>query len=340
MANVDRILIVRLGSLGDIVHTLPLAAALRRGFPSARIDWVVDERHHEFLDLVSVVDRCIVWRTRSVSAWRSIGGVVTELRREHYDVVLDSQGLLKSAVLARMAGGRRVIGFPRTHLREPAARFFYDEECSPGTTRHVVELNLSLASLLGVERGPWEFPLEVRDTIACTDVQRRLGLENGQYAVLNPGAAWPNKRWPPEWFGAIARRLRMKHGLPVAVIWGPGEELLAESVAVASDGAAIPTGSTSLADLVAVLKRATLLVSGDTGPLHIAAALGTPIVGIYGPTNPDRNGPWAPADHTVSRFAECRCHHRRSCRVTRWCVGNIAVDAVAEAVDERLSAIS
>ena len=132
----------------------------------------------------------------------------------------------------------------------------------------------------------------------------------------------------------------MKHGLPVAVIWGPGEEPLAESVAVASDGAAIPTGSTSLADLVAVLKRATLLVSGDTGPLHIAAALGTPIVGIYGPTNPDRNGPWAPADHTVSRFAECRCHHRRSCRVTRWCVGNIAVDAVAEAVDERLSAIS
>ena len=142
MTNVDRILIVRLGSLGDIVHTLPLAAALRRGFPSARIDWVVDERHHEFLDLVSVINRCIVWRTRSVSAWRSIGGVITELRREHYDVVLDSQGLLKSAALARMAGGRRVIGFPRTHLREPAARFFYDEQCSPSTRRHVVELNL------------------------------------------------------------------------------------------------------------------------------------------------------------------------------------------------------
>ena len=340
MTNVDRILIVRLGSLGDIVHTLPLAAALRRGFPSARIDWVVDERHHEFLDLVSVINRCIVWRTRSVSAWRSTGGVITELRREHYDVVLDSQGLLKSAALARMAGGRRVIGLPRTHLREPAARFFYDEQCSPSTRGHVVELNLSLASFLGVERGPWEFPLEVRDTTTCTDVHRQLDVGTGQYAVLNPGAAWPNKRWPPERFGSIARRLRMKHGLPVAVIWGPGEESLAESVAAASDGAAIVTRSTSLADLVAVLKSATLLVSGDTGPLHIAAALGTPIVGIYGPTNPDRNGPWAAADHTVSQFAECRCHHRRSCRVTGWCVGNIAVDAVAEAVDYRLSAIS
>ena len=340
MTNVDRILIVRLGSLGDIVHTLPLAAALRRGFPSARIDWVVDERHHEFLDLVSVINRCIVWRTRSVSAWRSIGGVITELRREHYDVVLDSQGLLKSAALARMAGGRRVIGLPRTHLREPAARFFYDEQCSPSTRCQVVELNLSLASFLGVERGPWEFPLEVRDTITCTDVHRQLDVGTGQYAVLNPGAAWPNKRWPPERFGSIARRLRMKHGLPVAVIWGPGEESLAESVAAASDGAAIVTRSTSLTDLVAVLKSATLLVSGDTGPLHIAAALGTPIVGIYGPTNPDRNGPWAAADHTVSQFVECRCQHRRSCRVTGWCVGNIAVDAVAEAVDYRLSAIS
>ena len=132
----------------------------------------------------------------------------------------------------------------------------------------------------------------------------------------------------------------MKPGLPVAVIWGPGEESLADSVAAASDGAAIVTRSTSLTDLVAVLKSATLLVSGDTGPLHIAAALGTPIVGIYGPTNPDRNGPWAAADHTVSQFAECRCHHRRSCRVPGWCVGHIAVAAVAEAVDYRLSAIS
>ncbi len=340
MATVNRILIVRLGSLGDIVHTLPLAAALRRAFPRARIDWVVDERHREILDLVPVVDRSIVWRTRSVPAWRSVGGLIAELRRERYDVVLDPQGLLKSAVLARMAGGRRVIGFSRTHLREPAARLFYGEQCRPDTVRHVVELNLSLASSLGVDFGSWEFPLEVLDKAGSTDVRRRLGLEKGHYAVINPGAAWPSKRWPPKRFGAIAQQLRRRHQLPVAVTWGPGEESLAGSVVAASDGAAIVAGKTSLTELVAVLQDAVLLVSGDTGPLHIAAALGTPIVGIYGPTDPNRNGPWAPADSTVSRFTDCRCHHRRWCRATRWCVGDISADAVAAAVDDRLSTIA
>ncbi|HAK54649.1 MAG TPA: lipopolysaccharide heptosyltransferase I, partial [Acidobacteria bacterium] len=146
-----RILIVRLSSLGDIVHTLPLAAALRRGFPEARLDWVVDERYQEILDLVPIVDRRVVWRTRSAPAWWSVARVVADLRRERYDVVVDAQGLLKSAVLARLAGGRRVIGLPRSHLREPAARLFYGEESQPGPARHVAAMNLSLASVLGVD---------------------------------------------------------------------------------------------------------------------------------------------------------------------------------------------
>jgi lipopolysaccharide heptosyltransferase I len=336
---VTRILIVKLSSLGDIVHALPLAVALRRGFPKARLDWVVDERYQEILDLVPIVDRRIVWRTRSALAWRSVGGVIAELRSAHYDVVVDAQGLLKSAVLARLAGGRRVVGLPRSHLREPAARLFYNEVSQPGSARHVAAINLSLASALGVESAAtsWEFPLEVRDTTAVTDLRRRLKRETGAFAVVNPGAAWPSKQWPAERFGALAARLRDAHGLAVAVLWGPGEKALAEAVVAASQGAATATGSTSLGDLAAILKEAALLVSGDTGPLHIGAALGTPIVGLYGPTDPERNGPWAADDLTVSQFTECRCQRVRTCRAERWCLDEISVDAVASAAAARLA---
>jgi|TARA_B100001964_G_scaffold185342_1_gene205531 lipopolysaccharide heptosyltransferase I len=335
-----RILIVKLSSLGDIVHALPLAAALRRGFPDARLDWVVDERYQEILDLVPIVDRRIVWRTRSVPAWRSVGGVVAELRREQYDVVVDAQGLLKSAVLARLSGGGRVIGLPRSHLREPGARLFYTEVSQPGAVRHVAAINLSLASALSMESAAasWEFPLEVRSPTAVADLRCRFGREAGSFAVVNPGAAWPSKRWPAERFGALAARLREDHGLAVAVLWGPGEKALAEAVVAASQGAATATGSTSLGDLAAVLKEAALLVSGDTGPLHIGAALGTPIVGLYGPTDPERNGPWSPDDLTVSRFTECRCQRVRRCRDERWCLEEISVDAVAAAAASRLAA--
>jgi lipopolysaccharide heptosyltransferase I len=341
---VTRILIVRLSSLGDIVHTLPLAAALRRGFPEARLDWVVDERYQEILDLVPIVDRRVVWRTRSAPAWWSVARVVADLRRERYDVVVDAQGLLKSAVLARLAGGRRVIGLPRSHLREPAARLFYGEESQPGPARHVAAMNLSLASVLGVDPtaafASWEFPLVVPDTAAVNELRSRLGPEAGPFAVVNPGAAWPSKRWPAERFGALAARLRADHGLPVAVVQGPEEDAsaLAATVVAASQGAATATGPTSLGELAAILKEAALLVSGDTGPFHIGAALGTPIVGLYGPTDPARNGPWAADDLTVSRFAECRCQRVRQCQTEQWCLDDISVDAVASAAAARLAA--
>ena len=338
-ATLNRILIVRLGSLGDIVHALPVAAALRRALPDARIDWVVDERHRELLDLVPVVDRRHVWRTRSTPAWRSAPGLISALRRERYDAVLDLQGLIKSAILARAAGGRRTVGFPKTHLRERAAALFYSETSRTPDGPHVVALNLSLANTLGVTQDSWEFPLQVASGAVAADVRRRLGLsERGRYAVVNPGAAWPNKQWPPERFGAIAQWLRQHHDLPVAVLWGPGEEALATAVVDASDESAKVAGRTTLSDLVSVLRDAALLVSGDTGPLHIAAAVGTPIVGIYGPTNPERNGPWAADDLTISRFHTCRCHHRRRCQAARWCVGDISVDEVGRAVDKRLAA--
>src|SRR5262249_36937853 len=145
---------------------------------------------------------------------------------------------------------------------------------------------------------PPEFPIDVVDSEVARQVAESTG---GRYAVINVGAAWPNKRWLPSRFAAVASTLRAVHGLPSVVVWGPGEEPLAREVAAGSSGAATPLPPTSIADLSALARGASLFVTGDTGPSHIAGAVGAPIVGIYGPTRPSRNGPWSPADVTVSR---------------------------------------
>jgi ADP-heptose:LPS heptosyltransferase len=165
------------------------------------------------------------------------------------------------------------------------------------------------------------------------ELQERTG---GRYALVNPGAAWPNKQWPPGLFGAVASALRVRHGLTSVALWGPGEEALAAGVAAASGGAAIVAPATTIADVVALARGAALMISGDTGPMHVAAAVGAPIVGLYGPTRPSRNGPWSSKDVTVSRDAVCQCHHLRRCVRERMCLLDIEVDEVLHAVERRL----
>ena len=155
--------------------------------------------------------------------------------------------------------------------------------------------------------------------------------------MLNPGAAWPNKRWPPARFASLAEELRTRRGLMSVVLWGPGEETLAQETVAAADGAAIASPRTTIADVVALARGAAVMVSGDTGPTHLAAAVGTPIVGIYGPTRPERNGPWLTDDETVSRASICQCHHLRQCRLDRMCLLDIEVQEVLSAVDRRLA---
>ncbi len=331
------ILIVRLGAMGDIVHALPVAAALRARFGDARIDWVVDERHRELLELVPVVDRRIVLQTKSASPWRRVKQLRGTLARESYDIAIDLQGLVKSAVVARLSGARRILGFTAPHLRERAARLLYTETRDPGQTAHVIEKNLTLASSLGADVSRIQFPLAAPDSAALEAIRdRRVTRGDSSFAVLNPGAAWPNKRWPPDRFGAVAQWLRREHGLGSVVTWGPGDESMAESLVDTSAGAAELAPSTSVADLLAIVREAALVVSGDTGPVHLAAAVGTPIVGIYGPTDAARNGPWSDDDVTVSRFAACGCHHKRRCLIARWCLDDISVADVTAAIARRL----
>ena len=329
-------LIVRLGALGDIVHALPLAAAIRSTWPDARVDWLVDVKHRAILDHVGGLSTIVPVDTRRMGGDTGVVPVVRRLRAARYDVVIDAQGLLKSATLARAAGGGRVVGLAREQLREPLARWAYGGAAQPAGP-HVVDNALALARAVGATGGPPRFALEPPPSDVVARVRGVLGIAAEQpFALINPGAAWPNKRWPPEGFGAVARHVRARHGWPSIVAWGPGEEDLARAVVAASDGAASLAPPTSLGELLAVVGAAGLVVSGDTGPLHLAAALGTPIVGVYGPTDPARNGPWSPDDVTISRHAACACHHQRRCTAAAWCLGELGVDEVSAAVDRRL----
>ena len=339
-------LIVRLGSLGDVVHAIPFVAALRAHFPTARIDWMVDPRYVELLEMVPIVDRRVAFDPRSLlrlgerkRPLRLLG----ELRRVQYDVVFDLQGLLKSAVLARAVRGRRVVGFTREHLREPLARRLYTSAVDPAPATHVIDMNMALLSAVDVRDRHTRFPLVIPPSATVDSVIQRF--PEG-YVLINPGAAWPNKRWPAACFGAVAAALKDVYGKRSLVVWGPGERALAQEVVTTSGGAADVSPPTTIQELTGIARAAHLVISGDTGPLHLAAAVGTPIVSLFGPTRAERNGPWALYDIVISRTDRCECHYERRCRRAGAaastdslpCIMGIGVDEVLDAVARRLEA--
>lgn len=342
-----RYLIVRLSALGDIVHALPVVAALREARPDATIDWVVDARYEAVLDFVEGIDHRFVVRAAAAadaprrttfpgtaSGWVAAARV---LRARRYDAALDLQGLLKSAAIARASGARRVIGFDRAGLREPHAAWLLGERVPTDRRAHVVRKNLGLLSALGVTPpASVRMPLVVPDSEVAAHVVAESGGPDAPFALVNPGGGWPNKRWEPARFGELASRLRERLDLPAWVLWGPGEEDLAGEVVARSHGAARQAPATSIGDVLALGSRASLVVSGDTGPLHLAAAVGAPIVGLFGPTWPQRNGPWDPDDEVISRAPACGCHHKRQCVRERRCLDDISVDNVFGAVERRL----
>jgi heptosyltransferase-1 len=348
------VLFVRLGALGDIVHAVPAALAVAAAVPAAEIDWLVDRRHRAVLDLFDLPVRPIEIgrgpnRGGGASAFaeasadrRSLGGgwlapldfvrTIRALRKRAYDAALDLQGLIKSATCARLSGAPRVIGFARHVLREPLAGLMYTEAVDPGVYGHVIQKNVALAGAIGERaRTPTSIVMPLKPTAPA------VGGSATPYAIVNPGAGWPNKRWAPERFGAVADRIRRDHGLDVLVTWGPGEESLARAVVDASSGGAQPAPRTGLHELLALVRGAQLVVSGDTGPLHLAAAAATPVVALFGPTDPRRNGPWASDDMSVSEFHRCICHHKRRCSRATRCLDDIGVDDVMGAVATRLT---
>jgi len=323
-------LIVRLGALGDIVHAIPVVAALRQAHPDARIGWLVQPRFAPLLELVDGLDQVHAIDRRHGAQ------VMRQVRAARYDVCFDLQGLLKSAALARVSGSARVIGFSRPLLRESAAAFAYGAHGGDGTG-HIVDKNLSLLEVVGIHSRVRAFPIRVPASVVVPSTRQilRTGPEQ-PFALINPGAAWPNKQWPAERFGAVARRLFETHGCRSAVLWGPDEATLAAAVARASGGAASMAPQTSMIEALSLAAAASLVLSGDTGPLHLAAAVGTPVIGLFGPTPPERNGPWRGSDRVVSAHGRCACVFKRRCTASDWCMAQITVDDVMTAIQRRI----
>jgi len=328
-------LVVRLSSIGDVVHTLPALAALaRHGWQAG---WIVEPPARPLLEGHPLLSQLVLAPPARGFSAGVARQAVSALRAEDYDVALDFQGLWKSVAWARLSGARRTIGFARAWRREGASAMLVGDSVSlPPRASHVIDKNLALLSSLGIEAtGSREFPLPPTQAAAerVDDELERMGLS--EFVILNPGGGWASKLWPPERFGSVARGLR-ERGLSSIVSWGPGEESLADRVVAASQGLAVRSFPTSLLEYVELARRARLVVAADTGPLHLACAVGTPVVGLYGPTDPARNGPFSPEDRVVRKAPPCAPCHRRRCPTHDGVMDAIDVAEVLQAVDERL----
>lgn len=307
-----RVAIVKLSSLGDVVHALPVAAALRAGLPGAHLAWIVEAREagllagHPALDEVIAVDTRRWRRARHprdlVAGARELRALRRRLVAARFDVTLDLQGLWKSAILARLTGAPVRFGFAASWCREPASAWLATRRVSPPhEARHVVEQYLALLEPLGIrpQRLDFTLPLDADAEAAVEAFFVAGGLKpRDRLVVLNAGAGRPDKRWPPERFAELARRL-VEAGARCLVVWGPGEADAARHIAGAGGPGTVLGPPTDLPALLAVLRRASVVVAADTGPLHLAAALGRPCVGLYGPTRAARNGPYGPGHRTV-----------------------------------------
>lgn len=328
-----KILIVRLSSFGDILHGFPVAASLRRAFPEARIDWLVDRKFAGVVELSTSIDSVIYLERQKVAGPTGPFEVVARARSAGYDWAIDIQGLLKSAVMARLSRADRIIGFTREHLKERLSSLFYSEQHDPSPYTHIIEKNLGLLRALGIHNGDPEFRIRMRGEM------EHFQKGNG-YGVIHVGTSKSNKRWPAESMGQLASALFHRHGIRPFVVYGPQEEEIARTAFQASEGTATIASALTLTDLMSHLGQARIFIGCDSGPLHLAAALGIPLVGIYGPTDPRRHGPRGESASVVSHFSSCQCKYKRSCTSRSHCLSAIDTDEVMNAVDHLLSRTS
>jgi heptosyltransferase-1 len=314
-----RLLVVRLSAMGDILHALPAVTALREAHPEWRIGWAVEPQWKPLLasedatvrgPQMPLVDGVHLVPARewarsplSLKTMREVRRVRRELRAEQYDVCVDLQGALRSAVIAKWARAKRLIG--EDAPRERLARYFFKERVRTSGV-HVIEQATEVMNVVAEDSLPVRCPLLPRDP----EAERKASALATPFVLLIPGAGWGAKRWPAERYAELAIRLR-DAGYAIVVNAGRGEESLANEVATLSDGAATVLRS-SITELIAVTRRAALVIGGDTGPLHLASALGKPVVGIFGPTDPARNGPFGGRFRVLRHPESRRDHTRRS----------------------------
>ena len=330
-----RILIVRLSAIGDVIQGLPVLNALRDRFPQAVLAWVVEERAAELLRGHQALDELITLPQGWLRSLRTVRQSRSRLRAFEPEIAIDVQGLTKSAVAGWLSGARRRIGPGGSHGRE-LSKWFYTETVR-ATSQHRVDCYLELVRPLGIESPEvrFEIPDHRADRVAAKEMARQAGCQRG-FCLINPAAGWPSKRWPPARFAAVARHLGEDWGLPSMVVWaGEQGRAWADQVVAGSDEQARLAPEMSLARLAALGRRARLYIGSDSGPLHLAAAVGTPCVGLYGPWPAERHGPYGPGHVTVQKMV-CRGSTRKRRNASAKFMEAIDVESVCEACDRIL----
>lgn len=325
-----RILIVKLSSLGDIVHALPAPCSLRATFPQGRIAWVVEKKwlplveHHPDLDEVFTVDS---FRLRgALHTYPEFFADVKKLRAFRPDWAIDLQGTVKSAVLTRLTGAPMRAGFAQPAVRESLTTFFYNHPVTPQSA-HITEQMQDVLEAVGPLHRNMRFPFPIPEA-ERQDVDEWLRQNGiGQFVFISPGGGWASKRWPSQRYGELAEKLEQRYGLVAVMNRGPGEKELDQAFR-RSNVIRARLFSGGVLRLAAMLERASLAIGGDTGPLHLGAILGTPVIALFGPTDPARNGPWS--QRAIVLRKETEITYRRGNHYSPGMLA-ISVDEVLEA---------
>lgn len=331
-----RILIVRLSAIGDVIHGLPVLCALRAAIPRAFIGWVVEGRSGDLLEGHSALDELIRVPRRWLTSPREVWRLRRRLRALRFDTTIDLQCLTKSGIAAWLSGAPRRIGKAGRHSRE-FSRWFHNEPVAVGGS-HVIDHYLELLRPLGIVSPAVRFDLPERaaERRVADDFLQASRLAESRFAIVNPGAGWPSKQWPPERYGELARQLLSAHGVRTVATWaGDAERSLAETIVATSAGTARLAPPTSLTELAALCRRAALLVGSDTGPMHLAVAVGTPTISLHGPSRAQWCGAYGPQNIRLQvRYEDGTSLERRQADDSA--MRAISTDMVAEACNRLL----
>ncbi|MFH1491004.1 MAG: lipopolysaccharide heptosyltransferase II [Pseudomonadota bacterium] len=344
-SNLESMLIVKLSAIGDVVHTLPLLEVLRKNYPGATIDWVVEEEASRLLEGHEGIDHLIVSRRKSwqkgllkINSQRTAFGEIVrfirELRAHEYDLVIDMQGLFKSGLLTGLARGKRKIGF--TGGREGSALFLTEEPYVFDYNRHALDRYLTAADVLGCRKAAWEgrIPVSQADREAVDRVLDEKGIKNKRLVAINPMARWNTKLWDPEKFARLADRVEKELGGRIIFTGSLKDRAVIDRMMKAMAGSPLNlAGKTGLRELAYLYSLCRLLITTDTGPMHIAAAMGCPVAALFGPTAPRRTGPYGKGHRIIREDVDCSPCFRKSCS-DRACMKRITVEKVFESVRE------
>lgn len=337
----NNFLIIRLSSLGDIIHSLPAFSALRNHFPEANITWLVEEKGEEILKLVPGIDQVVVTRAKGLKLYSSsfreeISRIKSQIAAEDLTAI-DFQGLIKSGLFAWFSKAEKRIGFHRKNLREPLASIFYTKKLGKFSENiHVISKNLKLLELIGIKESKIDFPLRLSKDLLCSIRAKiaKIGYsQDKRLVVINVGAAWESKRWFPDKWSRVIKKIDSEQIFPL-LLWGNElEKDLAEEISETTGTALSP--ALSLTEVVALVHEASLVVSGDTFALQAACALSRPVVGLFGPTTPGRNGPFKDSDKVVFEELDCSHCYKRKCSDLK-CMKILKPERVAELCNQAL----